>query len=125
MKPAKVRRPYKRNITRLRHTQGCLTDCVAFWLDVHPESVPYFVYPRKGWCARLKAFFKRHGYVVYWVDCEVPPKRGTHIVCGDSLVWKTAAHVVVYRAGRLVYDPDYPSRWSDKRITHRLIIRTA
>lgn len=116
-------RAYKRNVAKLRRTQGCLTDCVAYWLNLHPANVPFFVYPRKGWNSRLKEFFKRYGYAVHWDKCESPPKRGTHIVCGDSLVWKTAAHVVVYRAGKIVYDPHYPSRWSDKRITHRLIIK--
>lgn len=117
------KRPYKRNIARLRRTQGCLTDCIAYWLNLHPENVPYFVYPRKGWVSRVKRFFRHHGYAVHWVECGTPPKRGTHIVCGDSLAWKTAAHVVVYRAGRLVYDPNFPSRWNDKQITHRLVIR--
>ena len=118
-----MKRPYKRNINRLRRTQGCLTDCVAYWLNLHPENVPYFVYPRKRWMERVKAFFRQHGYTAYWVDCSEPPKRGMHIVCGDSLVWKTSAHSVVYRAGKLAFDPDYPSQWKDSRITHRLIIK--
>lgn len=114
---------YRRNIARLRRTQGCLTDCVAFWFGIHPERVPCFVYPRKGWMDRLRAYFRRRGYCVWWVKCDAPPKRGTHIVCGDSLVWKTYAHVVVYRNGKLVYDPQYPSLWKDSRITHRLICK--
>src|SRR3990167_7737716 len=111
----------KRNIERLRATQGCLTDCVAFLLNLHPRNVPYFVYPRKDWMRRVKAYFNRHGYVVWWTLCKTPPKRGTHIVCGNSLKWKNAAHVVVYKNGKLIYDPHYPSKWKDKRITHRLI----
>jgi len=115
-------RPYRRNVTRLRRTQGCLTDCVAFVLNVHPERVPYFVYPREGWMQRLRAFFRRYRLRAYWITCAVPPKRGTHIVCGNSLRWKTSAHVVVYRNGRVAYDPDYPSRWTRERITHRLVL---
>lgn len=53
----------------------------------------------------------------------IPPKRGMHIVCGKSLKWKTYAHVVVYKNGKLTYDPNYPSVWSHKRITHRLILK--
>lgn len=113
----------KPNFTRLRRTQGCLTNCVAYYLNLHPENVPFFVYPRKGWNERLKGFFLKHGYVVHWAICTSVPKKGKHIVCGDSLVWKTAAHVVVYKKGKLAYDPDYPSRWKDKRITHRLIVK--
>ena len=122
---AEVKRPYRRNIARLRRTQGCLTDCVAYVLNIHPERVPYFVYPRQEWMQRLRRFFKRHGFAVFWTTCIEPPKRGMHIVCGDSLKWKTYAHVVVYRAGRLAFDPQYPSSWRDSRITHRLVMRQA
>lgn len=116
------KRKYTRNIARLRRTQGCLTDCVAYLLNLHPENVPYFVYPRKGWDDRLKAFFKKHGYKIKWVWCSEPPKSGLHIIQGDSLRWKTYGHVVVYKNGKLVYDPDYPSQWSDNRITHRIVV---
>lgn len=117
------KRRYTRNVTRLRRTQGCLTDCVAYVLNLHPEKVPYFVYPREGWNERLKHFFKKHGYKVNWKRCVSPPKRGTHILCGNSKKWKTYSHVVVYRNGKLVYDSNYPSDWDDSRITHRLVIR--
>lgn len=116
------RRPYKRNITRLRHKHGCLTDCVAYVLNLHPHRIPYFVYPRDGWMDRLRAFFKKHGWEVRWHECSTPPARGTFIVCGDSLKYKTYCHVVVYRSGKLVFDPQFPSEWSDKRITHRLVM---
>ena len=115
----------KRNFERLRATQGCLTDCVAFFLNKHPRNVPYFVYPREGWNDRLKAYFRKHGYEVYWDKIEFAPlkKRGLQIICGDSLKWKTYAHCVVYRGTKLVYDPLYPSKWKNHRITHRLITR--
>lgn len=118
-----MKRKYTRNMTKLRRTQGCLTDCVAYVLNLHPENVPYFVYPREGWNQRLKEFFRRHGYRVRWKFSLLPPKKGTHIICGNSLKWKTYGHVVVYRNGKLVYDPNHPSDWSDKRMTHRLIIK--
>lgn len=96
---------------------------------MHPENVPYFVYPRDGWMDRVRAFFKKRGYEVHWTWCKYGsnffkiPKRGMHIVCGDSLSWKTASHVVVYKNGKLAYDPNYPSKWSEKRVTHRLIVK--
>jgi hypothetical protein len=111
------------NIERLRREQGCLTDCVAYYLNIHPENVPYFVKPRKGWNDRLKLFFKKFGYEVYWIKTNKVPKKGKHIVCGDSLVFKSYAHCVVYRAGKMAYDPNYPSKWNTKRTTHRLIIK--
>ena len=119
-----MKRPYRRNIARLRRTQGCLTDCIGYVLNQHPEHVPFFVYPRQYWMRRVKAYFRRRGYKVYWVKTQEIPKRGTHLVCGDSLAWKTASHVVVYRNGKLVFDPDYPSRWSDDRMTHRLVMES-
>lgn len=115
-------RPYKRNIALLRRTQGCLTDCIAYYLNLHPERVPFFVYPRDNWMARVRRFFWKHGFTVRWVRCEQPPQRGMHIVCGDSLVWKTASHAVVYRTGKLAFDPQFPSKWKDSRITHRLVV---
>lgn len=118
-----MKRKYERNISKLRRTQGCLTDAVAYWLNIHPENVPYFVYPRDGWNERLKKFFKKQGYEVYWKQAKKPPARGKHIVCGNSLKWKTFSHVVVYKNGQLIYDPQHPSAWSPKRITHKLIIK--
>lgn len=114
---------FQKNEIRLRREQGCLTDCVAYLLNLHPRNVPYFVYPRKGWNERLKAFFKKHGYEVHWRFAIDVPKRGTHILCGDSKRWKTSGHVVVYKNGKIIYDPSYPSDWDDKRITHRLVVR--
>lgn len=108
----------KKNETRLRREQGCLTDCVAYYFNLHPENVPYFVYPRKGWAARLKAFFRRRGIKGKWMKSSWVPSRGTYLVIGDSKVWKTYSHCVVYKNGRLAYDPDYSRAWDDSRITH-------
>lgn len=118
----KKKRPYKRNIQKLRRTQGCLTDCVAYMLNVHPQRVPFFIYPREGWMRRFKAYWRRQGYKVYWTNTDRVPARGMHLVCGKSLAWKTAAHAVVYKNGKCVFDPDTDSRWKASRITHRLIV---
>ena len=115
-----MKRKYTRNISKLRRTAGCLTDCVAYFLNIHPENVPFFVYPRKGWNVRLRKYFKKHGYNTLWELNSNVPKRGKWIVSGNSTKWKTFAHVVVYRNGKLVYDPNYPSDWKDTRVTHRL-----
>lgn len=118
-----MKRKYTRDFNRLRATQGCLTDSVAFILNLHPHRIPYFVYPREGWNKRLKTFFKKHGYFVYWTNDRPIVSKGLYIVCGDSLKWKTAAHCVVYRGKKMVFDPQYPSLWRDDRATHRLVIR--
>ena len=108
---------------RERWKYGCLTDCVAWLFNYHPDKVPLFVFPRKGWSRRLKRFVANRGYSARWERTTNIPTRGTHIVCGDSLSSKRASHAVVYRNGRLVFDPEYPSRWSNRRVTHRLVIR--
>ena len=105
-----------------RDSMGCLTDAVAFYFNLHPERVPLFVFPRRGWLSRLKAFYRRRNCRIRWVRAVKAPARGTHLVCGDSLKWKRASHVVVYRNGRLVFDPSRPSQWTNARITHRLVV---
>lgn len=114
---------FLKNEARLRSQCGCLTDCVAYLLNKHPYNVPYFVYPRKGWNERLKAYLKANGYEARWDFVGNIPKRGTHIVVGDSKKWKTFGHAVVYKNGKLAYDPNYPSDWTDSRATHRLFLR--
>ncbi len=106
----------------IRRTEGCLTDCLAYVFNQHPEHVPVFIYPRKGWMTRVRRWVGRRGFRCYWqrVEDRPIPRRGVVIVCGDSLRWKTYAHAVVYRGGRMVFDPAHPSEWSDARATHWL-----
>lgn len=120
-----MKRKYIRNISRLRRTQGCLTDCIGYILNLHPEHVPYFVYPRVGWNDRLKKFFKKHGYSTRWKPCSARtiPKRGTYIIQGNSLMYKNAGHVVIYKNGKMVYDPQFPSKWSNKRVKYILLLK--
>lgn len=113
----------KKSETYRRRYEGCMTDCVAYYLNLHPEHVPLFVKWGKDWSKKFRNWWKRKGYIVRWELCKTPPKRGTHLIVGNSLVWKKYSHMVVYRNGKLVYDPSYPSKWKNKRITHRLIIK--
>ena len=114
------KRKYTINIEKRRRTQGCMTDCVAYYFNLHPENVPLFVYPREGWNKRLKKFFLKRGLQVFWQLGKDVPKKGMYLVSGDSKEWKTYSHMVVYKNGKLVYDPNYPSQWTGKRITHWL-----
>lgn len=107
-----------------RAYEGCMTDCVAYYFNVHPENVPLFVkYGKKEWSKKFREWWRKQGYFVWWELCNEVPKRGTHLVVGNSLKWKSYSHMVVYKNGKLVYDPNYPSKWKDSRITHRLIVR--
>ncbi len=109
---------------KLRREAGCLTDCVAWYFNVHPDSVPYFVKPVKGWVRRLKYYFRQRGLKVTWLKMLKGgiPQKGTWLVCGDSLVLKRTCHCVVYHDGKMVYDPNYPSKWKDSRATHILLV---
>jgi len=106
-----------------RRYEGCMTDCVAYYLNLHPENVPLFINWGKDWSKKFRTWWRRSGYEVRWDFCKKPPKKGMHIIVGDSLVWKKYSHMVVYKNGKLIYDPTYPSKWKDNRITHRLIIK--
>lgn len=106
----------------IRRYEGCMTDSVAYYLNLHPENVPLFVKFGKDWIKKFKNWWKRKGYTVRWELCEKPPKKGKHIIVGNSLVWKKYSHMVVYKNGKLAYDPNYPSKWKDHRITHRLVV---
>jgi hypothetical protein len=113
----------KKTDAYIRRYEGCMTDSVAYYLNLHPENVPLFVKYGKGWAKKFRNWWKRKGYIVRWELCKKPPKRGKHIIVGDSLVWKKYSHMVVYKNGKLAYDPSYPSRWKDNRITHKLVVR--
>ena len=114
----------KKSNTYIRRYEGCMTDCVAYYLNLHPENVPLFVkWGRKAWNKKFRAWWGKRGYAVRWDFCKTPPKRGKHIIVGNSLVWKKYSHMVVYRNGKVAYDPSFPSRWKDNRITHRLIVK--
>ena len=116
-----MKNKYVRNIERLRQTQGCLTDCIAYVFNLHPWKIPFFIYPRKDWMKRVQTFFRRRGYICYWIKSnKIPKNKKETIVCGNSLVWKTASHVVVYKNRKCIFDPAYPTKWKDSRITHIL-----
>lgn len=113
----------KRNIDKLRKTQGCLTDCVAYYFNIHPQNVPFFIYPREGWNRRLKAFFRRRGFLVFWspyFDLEESDDK-VRLVVGNSKNWKTSGHCVVYRGNKKVYDPSLKPAMKGKP-THQLIV---
>lgn len=101
---------------------GCLTDCVAFYFNVHPSTVPLFIRPQKGWVKRLKAFFRRRGYRARFIETRRPPTSGTHIVIGKSVKFPKDSHAVVYRRGRKVWDSAM-SEPSIRYVTHRLQVR--
>jgi len=113
----------KKTDAYIRRYKGCMTDSVAYYLNLHPEKVPLFIKYGKNWSKKFRSWWKQRGYEVRWDFCKKPPKKGVHIIVGDSLVWKRYSHMVVYRNGKLAYDPTYPSKWKDNRITHRLIVK--
>lgn len=95
-------RPY----TPKRHTDGCLSDCVAYLLNVHPMSVPFFIEPEKGWSRRFKGYMRRRGMAGWWGPFSPQPKsHGAYLVVGRSQIRKAGGHCVVYRGSEPVYNP--------------------
>lgn len=88
---------------KLRHTQGCLTDCVAYYFGVHPNKVPFFIKPTKGWYKRFQRYFSRRGLKCSWVDYK--PTKNLIIAVGKSSTKKGWYHAVVYKGGKKIYDP--------------------
>jgi hypothetical protein len=109
-----------KTLKQKRYREGCLTDCVAYYFNYHPQKVPLFIHPKKNWHTRLKRFFKYRGYEIMWERTNKAPKTGRHIMVVDG--YGEDGHALVYKNGKLAYDPAYPSR-SRKNITHRLIIK--
>lgn len=115
-------RKYTRNIGKLRATQGCLTDCVAYYFNVHPLSVPFFIYPRKTWMKRLKAYFKKQGYEIFWAPYTKEKKKILRLVVGNSKNWKTSGHCVVYLGNKKVFDPNLVGNAMKGEPTHQLVV---
>lgn len=64
---------------------GCLTDCVARLLNLHPECVPHFV-SRKDWPKSLRAFLRKHGLALSCLhyDAEALKPNTIAIVIGKA-----------------------------------------
>lgn len=115
--------PRKLNIQKLRATQGCLTDCVAYYFNIHPQNVPFFIYPRKNWMKRLRAFFARRGLSIFWTPyVEMKNKGALKLVVGNSKRYKQSSHCVVYKGNKKVYDPNPTGNAMKGKPTHQLII---
>lgn len=90
---------------------GCLTDCVARLLNLHPECVPHFV-SRKDWPKSLRAFLRKHGLGLSCLhyDAEALKPNTIAIVIGRPKgSWprgKNERHAVLYVGDKLFYDPN-------------------
>ena len=114
----------KRNIQKLRATQGCLTDCVAYYFNIHPQNVPFFIYPRETWMRRLKSFFAKRGLRIFWCPYTETNKKIIRLVVGNSKKWKTLAHCVVYKGNKKIYDPNPDGNAMKGKPTHQLVIKS-
>lgn len=105
-----------------RASDDCLTQCVAYYFNIHPHHVPFFV-QWGDWESRMKRFFRRRGYSV----ASLEYKNGVHkmlrtkrlyIVQGVSPKSKArnkhdaraTNHAVVMRRGKVVFDCAYRKR---------------
>lgn len=96
-----------------KRNAGCLTDCVARLLNLHPECVPHFV-GRKDWPKSLRAFLRKHGLGLNCLhyDAEELKPNTIAIVVGRTKGWqnskrgKNERHAVLYVGPKLFYDPN-------------------
>jgi hypothetical protein len=73
----------------------------ASFFDVPLETVPDFG-QRGGWEA-MREFFKGYGYTLEELESDAAPP-GYYFVIGIST--QLHDHIVIYRLGRLVHDPN-------------------
>lgn len=107
----------------MRHNKGldragndCFTQCVAYYLDMHPAHVPFFInYP--DWHHYTQRWFRRHGYHIEQMPYKrelMSNKRTLYILQGVSPLSKATKkmhqavhHAAVFRNGKCVFDPNY------------------
>ena len=110
----------------LRERQGCLTDCLAYYFNIHPMKVPLFVRPETErhfvWRYLMEDWLNLRGFESKYIKRKTVPKRGMYLAVGNSTKYKRCTHCVVYVNGKLVFDPQFPSAWNDSRVTHYLRI---
>ena len=97
----------------------CFTDCVAYFFDMHPAHVPFFIGYTPFWFWYVKQFFKRRGYIIEAIPYKpglMRNNRKLYIVSGLSPRsksrkkndFRTIHHAVIYKGGKLFYDPKVP-----------------
>lgn len=85
---------------------NCFQACVASVLDLPLEEVPHFI-EFDDWVQLFYNFVKDQGYSARRVNGL--PEKGTGIGTGPSPRSLAAAHAVVVKDGKTVWDP-HPSR---------------
>lgn len=99
------------------NSNTCLTDCVAYYFNIHTENVPFFI-GTKSWYKNLKLYFKRRGLVIEAVRYHkklLTNKNKIYLVAGLSPRSKAPAdgkikhsrvhHMVIYKGSKPHYDP--------------------
>jgi UDP-N-acetylmuramoylalanine-D-glutamate ligase len=92
----------------------CFSDCIAFMLNIHPQSVPYFA-GMKNYINPTQRFFeKRKKMIRPLVFQDKFLKRGQyHMVQGISP--RGNEHVVIYKGRKPFYDPNVKGGFLKKK----------
>jgi hypothetical protein len=107
-----------KKIIRDKNNNTCLTDCVAYYFNIHPEKVPFFI-GTKHWYRNLKTFFRIRGYILNAVKYHkglLSNKKKLYLVSGLSprstapvndgkIKHSRLYHMVIYKGTRPHYDP--------------------
>lgn len=97
-----------------KRNAGCLTEAVARLLNLHPECVPLFI-SRRDWLRSLRAFLRKHGLGVSYVEWDAETLRPNKIAIAVGQAAGTTntreRHAVLYIGGK----PFYDNRHKEKR----------
>jgi hypothetical protein len=108
-------------LTRKNGINTCMTYCVARYFSIPPRQVPFFI-GNANWRDRFERFFRRRKKKIelYYFNKRTLPKRGYCFVVGLSPASKAKTnnphdarnkhHMVLYKDGRLFFDPNHCKR---------------
>lgn len=98
-----------------RDENDCLTQCVAYALNIHPKNVPFFI-GSKDWRRSVARYFRKLGLRI--VPVKYDPKllanqRKFYIVQGPSWRGRKSQfeHAVIYKGRRRHWDPNIDGRF--------------
>ena len=105
----------------LRGYNDCLSDCVAYFFNIHPRRVPWFV-SKPRWQREMESYFSRRGYKIAPYDFKselLSNPRKLYFVQGLSATSKSKTrkhplsthHMVIYKGKKPLYDPHPDERF--------------
>lgn len=90
---------------RKHGVNDCLSDCIAFMLDIHPMNVPYFV-GMHDYVKHMRKFLNKKGMeILAFPYKEEYLERNTYYMV-QGISPRKNEHVVIYKGKKPFYDPN-------------------